>query len=276
MKDRAYAKVNLSLDILRRREDGYHELRSVMVPIDFYDVLEIKKAKEPSYSSNRRYIFWNENNTILKMISAVKRRYGIRDEFEINLEKSIPSQAGLAGGSADGAAALRILERMYHLHLSEEEIVELCREVGSDVLFTYYNSPALVEGTGEKLTFFDVEEDWYVLLVKPSAGVSTKESYQTLDLTKCAHPDVPGLKKALEEGRDPFPYMGNSLEQPAELLCPEVDRVKQLLKKEGAAHALMSGSGSTVFTLSKDRAEIMKLYENMKKYGLFTRIAKLL
>ena len=276
MKDRAYAKINLSLDIVRRREDGYHELRSVMVPVDFYDVLEIRKAARPSYTSNRKYIYWNENNTILKMVKAVKKRYGIEDEFEINLEKSIPTQAGLAGGSSDGAAALRILERMYHLHLSKDDVEELCREVGSDVLFTYYHSPALVEGTGEKLEFFDIKDDWYVLLVKPSAGVSTKESYETLDLSLCDHPDVPKLKKVLEEGGDPFPYMGNSLEQPAKILCPEVERVKDLLKSKGASFALMSGSGSTVFTMSKDRQMIQKLYEDMKKCGLFTRFTKLL
>ena len=276
MKDRAYAKVNLALDILRRRKDGYHELSSVMVPLNFYDVLEISKAEEMTYECDRSFIPFNSANTIVKMIGLFKERYGIEDNYHVKLEKRIPIKAGLAGGSADATAALRILQRMYRIQMSEEETREICGKVGSDVLFTFYNKPALVEGTGEKLTFFDIRKKYYVLLVKPSAGVSTKESYGNLDLSSCPHPDVFSLKEKLEKGEEILPYLGNSLEQPAELLCKEVGEVKRDLLKEGAPFALMSGSGSTVFTLSESETEIRKLYESMKKYRYFTRFTEFL
>ncbi len=276
MKDRAYAKVNLALDIMRRREDGYHELSSIMVPLNFYDLLEINKAEETSYECDRSFVPFNSSNTIVKMIGLFKEKYGISDRFEVKLEKKIPIKAGLAGGSADASAALRILQKMYHIEMSEDEIRELCGKVGSDVLFTYYNRPALVEGTGEKLTFFDIRKKYYVLLVKPSAGISTKESYGNLDLSICPHPEVYTLKEKLEQGEDIIPYLGNSLEQPADLLCREVGQAKKALLKEGALFAMMSGSGSTVFTLSESETEIRKLYESMKKYRYFTRFTEFL
>ena len=275
MKDRAYAKINLSLDVFNRREDGYHDLASIMVPISFYDVLEIEKAEEMSYTTKNGYVAWNERNTIVKMISLFKEKYDIKDNFQVTLTKSIPIKAGLAGGSSDAAAALRILERMYG-KLPEEDVKELCNAVGADVLFTYYERPALVEGTGEKLSFFPVKKTYYVLIVKPSSGISTKESYQNLDLVNCPHPDVYALKEALEKGKDIYPLLGNSLEEPAMKLSKDVVRVKELLLKEGGRYPLMSGSGSAVFVLSEDKEEMRELQEKMKKYRLFTRFAKIL
>ncbi len=275
MKDRAYAKINLSLDVFRRREDGYHDLSSIMVPVTFYDELEIEKAETMSYATKKGRVYWNEHNTIVKMISLFKEKYHIEDNFSVTLTKSIPIKAGLAGGSSDAAAALRILEKMYG-KLPEEDVHELCKAVGADVLFTYYRRPALVEGTGEKLSFFKIRKKYYVLLVKPASGISTKESYENLDLASCPHPNVPALKEALEKGEDIRPFLGNSLEEPALKLSKDVSRVKELLIKEGGRDPLMSGSGSAVFVISEEKGEIRRLQEKMKKYRLFTRFAEIL
>lgn len=271
MFDRAYAKINLSLDVFNRRADGYHELRSIMLPLNFYDELQIEKAEQMSYECNVPYLTFDESNTIVKAITLFKQYYGIADNYKVILNKLIPSQAGLAGGSADGAAALRILFRMYGIKPKKEEIKELCLKIGADVIFTYYNRPALVSGIGEELAFFSIKTPLYVLLVKPSRGISTKEAYGSLDLSLCDHPDVEKLKERLINGEDFFDLLGNSLEEPSLRLCRAIRKVKEELLALGANCPLMSGSGSTVFVISKDREEILYLYHKMNKGHYFVR-----
>lgn len=276
MKDRCYAKLNLSLNVVGKREDGYHLLESIMVPIKFYDVLELNISNEDNYSSNRNYLRFDDNNTIIKMLKAYKEKYNIDDHYQIYLEKYIPSQAGLAGGSADASATLRMLEKIYKHKLDEIEVKELCNKVGSDVLFTYYNKPALVKGIGDELEFFDIKKKYYCLLVKPRAGVSSKQAYTNLNLDVCDHPDVYKLKDALINGDDISSLLGNSLEEPAFRLCPEIKEVMDNLIKEGAKFVRMSGSGSTVFTLSENEEEIMNLYKKMKNYHYLLRFSEFL
>ena len=175
MKIKAYAKINLALDVLGVRDDGYHELRMIMVPLDFFDDMDISYSEEMEYSSNRPYIFFDENNTIVKAFNIMKEEFGIKENFKVVLNKMIPTQAGLAGGSTDGAAIIKFLNVKYNLQLSDEKIKELCLKIGADVYFNYYSKPALVEGLGDKLTFIDIKDDYHVLLVKPKRGVSTKE-----------------------------------------------------------------------------------------------------
>ena len=276
MKDRCFAKLNLSLNVVGRREDGYHLLESIMVPIKFYDVLELNILKENDFSSNRKYLRFDDNNTIIKMLKAYKEKYNIEDNFQIYLEKYIPSQAGLAGGSADAASTLRLLEKTYKRKLDNNEVKELCNIVGSDVLFTYYNKPALVKGIGDELEFFDIKKKYYCLLVKPRAGVSTKQAYTNLNLDICDHPDVYKLKEALINGDDISNLLGNSLEEPALRLCPEIKEVMDNLRNEGAKIIRMSGSGSTVYTLSESEEEIMNLYKKMKNYHYLLRFSEFL
>ena len=151
MKQRAYAKINLSLDICGVRENGYHDLNSIMLPIDFYDELEITVSHKDGFRSNRSFIRFSEENSIIKMMQIVKERYSISDHHHIVLNKQVPMQAGLGGGTSDAAAALRILQAMYHLEMNEEEIRDICMQVGADVPFNYYSVPAYVSGLGEKI-----------------------------------------------------------------------------------------------------------------------------
>ena len=273
MKDRAYAKVNLALDVFNVRENGYHDIKSIMVPLDFYDDIEIKISDKDSYTCNVGLSF-DENNTIYKMIHLLKDKFKLNDHYEINVTKRIPAQAGLAGGTSDGASTLRIFEKLYDLKLSKQEIKELCVAVGADVLFNYYNKPALVTGIGDELEFIDIKKDYYVLLVKPNSGVSTKQAYDLLDMNLCDHPDIDELKNNLIKGLEIKSLLGNSLEEPALKLNNDILKIKnEILKYTDIS--IMSGSGSTVFTIDEDINRIKEIYEQLKILDCFVEYAQI-
>ena len=276
MKDRAYAKINLALDVFNIREDGYHDINSIMVPVDFYDELEINIANDDIYNCNKRFIRFNEANSIIKMIKAVKEKYNINDHFYINLNKVVPTQAGLGGGTSDAASTLRILKKLYNLNLSKEDERELCVSVGADVLFNYYNKPAVVSGIGDVVEPFTISKKYSVLIVKPKLGVSTREAYQKLDMTICDHPNIEALKIALENGNDIYGLLGNSLEQPALILNKDIKEIRDLLLNAGATNVLMSGSGSSVFAISEDSLEIDRLAKIAKNGPYYVRFTKTL
>ena len=276
MKERAYAKVNLALDVFNVRQDGYHDLRSIMVPINFYDELEIRISDKDEFYCDKEYVKSNPNNSILMMIEEFKSKFNIDDHYYVKLHKCIPSQAGLGGGTSDAAAALRILKKLYHLNLSKQEERDLCVAVGADVLFNYYNKAAVVSGIGDVVEPFRMKKIYSILLVKPRLGVSTKQAYENLDMEKCDHPDVDKLKIALEEGKDIKGLLGNSLEQPSLILNKDVKIIKDLLIANGANNVLMSGSGSTVFAISENYEEIATLNNIVKKQQYFTRFTQTL
>ena len=276
MKTRAYCKVNLALDVVGVREDGYHDLRMIMVPVDFYDELEITVNDEMLYECKSRKIYFDDNNTIVKAIKLMKDEFNISDNFKVVLNKHIPMKAGLAGGSTDGAAVIRLINKMYDLKISKEKIKELCLKIGSDVLFTYYSRPSLVEGTGDKLKFIDIKDDYYVLIVKPRTGVSTSECYKKLDMSDCRHPDVDLILDKLVSGEEVKDLLMNSLEAPAIDLCKDIGDVKEKLLAAGADFAMVSGSGSSVFTIDKSRDKIESIYKALKDSGYFIRSAKIL
>ena len=274
MKERAYAKINLSLDVFAIREDGYHDLHSIMLPIDFYDELEILKAKRDSFSCNRHFIRWNENNSIYKMIDIIRKKYDIKDHFRVTLKKYVPIQAGLGGGTADAAVTLKILQKMYGLSMSREEIIDVCLQVGADVPFNYFNVPAVVGGIGDVIEPLDMKKDYYILLVKSKSGVSTREVYEELDMEKCDHPDIERLKEALEKGEAIYGLLGNSLEEAALRINEDIYEVKELLMSYGIGDVLMSGSGSTVFCISEKKEDIDVLYGTLKDSGFYVRFTK--
>lgn len=274
MKDRAYAKINLALDVFNIRENGYHDVNSIMIPVNFYDELEINIADKDEYECNKSFVRFNESNSIIKMINVVKKRFNINDHYYINLNKVVPMQAGLGGGTSDAGSTLRILKKLYNLDLSKEEERDICVEVGADVLFNYYNKPAVVSGIGDLVEPFTMKKEYDVLIVKPKLGVSTKLAYEKLDMNICDHPNIEALKNALINGDDIKGLLGNSLEQPALLLNNEIKTIKQLLIDNGGTNVLMSGSGSSVFAISEDFNEIQNLAEIAKKYPYYVRITK--
>ena len=274
MKDRAYAKINLALDVFNIRDDGYHDINSIMVPVNFYDELEIRINDEDVYECNKRFIHFNDNNSIIKMINVLKQRFDINDNYYINLNKVVPIQAGLGGGTSDAASTLRILKKLYNLNLSQDDEREICLSVGADVLFNYYNRPAVVSGIGDRIEFFNMKKDYDVLIIKPKSGVSTKEAYSALDMNVCDHPNIDILKNALIDGSNIDGLLGNSLEQPALLLNKDVFEIKNMLKNAGARNVLMSGSGSSVFAISENSEEIDRLYNIVKNSNYYIRKTK--
>ena len=273
MKERAYAKINLCLDVVGKREDGYHDLKMIMVPINFYDVLEMEFAPETTLELNRDYLPINDKNTIIKAIHIMQEKYNITEEFRCRLEKHIPTRAGLAGGSADAAAAIRMINRMCNLHLTKDEMIAVGKEVGADVPFCILNRPAFVEGIGEKITTFSCSPDFYLLLIKPRKGVSTAEAFHIVDEQEGIHPDCKAMQEALEynDYEGIISSLGNSMENAAMTLVPEIRKAKPDLLDLGFDGVLMSGSGSTVFGITKDVELLDRSIDILKKKRYFVR-----
>ncbi len=278
MRERAYAKINLCLDVVSHREDGYHELRMIMAPIDFYDVLEMVHDDHLSIALNRDYLPLDEKNTVIKAIRVMQKYDGISGQYACTLQKHIPTQAGLAGGSADAAAALRIINRLENLQLSSQELIQRAKEVGSDVPFCVFNKPCLVQGTGQILEPFVCHPDFFVLLVKPRRGISTKIAFEALDQQEYMHPDVYGMKKALmaQDFWGVVSHLGNSLEQVSMQLVPEIREVKEQLTAFGFEGVLMSGSGSTVFGITRSHRLLLAACDQFRYRKYFTRMTRIL
>ena len=273
MKERAYAKINLCLDVVGKREDGYHDLKMIMVPINFYDVLEMDFAKQTTLELNRDYLPINDKNTIVKAIHIMQEKYNLKEEFRCRLEKHIPTRAGLAGGSADAAAAIRMINRMCNLNLTKDEMIEVGKKVGADVPFCILNRPAFVEGIGEKITTFSCKPDFSLLLIKPRKGVSTAEAFHIVDEQEGIHPDCKAMQDSLENNDyDGIIHcLGNSMENAAMILVPEIRKAKQDLLDLGFDGVLMSGSGSTVFGITKDTELLERSIDVLKKKRYFVR-----
>ena len=273
MKDRAFAKINLCLDVAGAREDGYHELKMIMVPISFYDVLELIPNDEMEMVMDKAFLPVDDRNTIIKAIHVMQKRYGFDQNFRCVLQKHIPTRAGLAGGSADAASAIRMINKMMHLNMSREELIEVGKEVGSDVPFCLINKPALVEGTGEKIQEFECHPDFELLLVKPRKGVSTKECFRLVDSMETDHPDCLKMREALinNDYQGVIDSLGNSLEAPAVQLVSQIKDAKQALVDAGFDGVLMSVSGSTVFGITRDKELVEKTMKKLKGGKFFVR-----
>ncbi len=261
MIEYAHAKINLCLDVKRRKEDGYHELESIFLPLTLCDILEIEpiEGSRSIVICNEPQIPTDERNLIHKAISLMQNTYGISQQFQVLLQKRIPTEAGLGGGSSDAAATLRALNQLLDLRLSTATLQKMGKTLGADVPFFIESKSAYAEGIGEKLIPIDISVFPHILLVKPHVGISTKEAFQQLDLKTCAHPDSQKVQTLLKQQnwQAMYPLLGNSLEDSAMQLQPEIQEIKQALLAFGFDCALMSGSGSTVFALTMQE-EVMK------------------
>lgn len=261
MRLRAFAKINLGLDILRKREDGYHEVRMIMQTIQMYDVLEMKKVKKPgiSLSVNYPYIPSDERNLVYKAAKLLMDEFQVKEGVDIRLEKFIPVAAGMAGGSSDAAAAMVGINHLFKLGLSEKDLMDCAVNIGADVPYCIMRGTALAEGIGEKLTRIAQVPDCYVLIGKPGIGVSTKTAYESLQLDKIqSHPDIDGMIKDIENGDllAMTDKMGNVFESGIIGKYPVIGEIKDLMEANGALKAMMSGSGPTVFGIFDDREKM--------------------
>ncbi|WP_444685769.1 4-(cytidine 5'-diphospho)-2-C-methyl-D-erythritol kinase [Alkalicoccus luteus] len=267
---KAPAKINLTLDVLRRREDGYHEVEMVMTTVDLADRIELTSLDRPviRIESNNGYLPLDDSNHAWQAARKLQERYAPEKGVQIYINKQIPMSAGLAGGSSDAAAVLRGLNRLWELNCSMEELAEIGAEIGSDVPFCVYGGTALASGRGEKLEFLPAPPSCWVVLAKPRAGVSTKDIYNRLKLHTMAHPDTAGMIQSLKQ-QDFYGIcsrLQNVMEPATFSLEPEVKVIKERLQQYGADGVVMSGSGPTVFALAKSESRADRLYNGLKGF----------
>ena len=279
MKDRiqlkALAKINLGLDVLRRREDGYHEVKMIMQTISLHDDLEIRRIKTPEIQvkTNLYYLPTNENNLVYKAAKLLMDEFGIKEGVAIRLKKRIPVAAGMAGGSTDGAAVLWGMNQMYGLGLSRQELMERGVKLGADVPYCVQRGTALAEGIGERLSVLPSMPKCTILIAKPGISVSTKFVYENLhanDLKPEQHPDVDRMIEAMKEKNLDLlcERMGNVLETVTIPAYPVIQEIKERMMVCGAAGAMMSGSGPTVFGIFHSPVQAKAAMKDLKVNGL--------
>lgn len=259
MRLRALAKINLGLDVLRKREDGYHELRMIMQTINMYDQLDIEISKTPGIkiTTNLPFIPVNESNLVYKAAKLLMDEFQVEQGITVDLQKFIPVAAGMAGGSSDAAAAMIGVNRLFGLGLSVKELMERGVKIGADVPYCLLRGTALAEGIGDKLRALPACPDCYVLIGKPAISVSTKFVYENLHANELEyHPEIDKMLEAIQwhNLNKIADCMGNVLETVTIPHYPVIQEIKDHMKEHGALNAMMSGSGPTVFGLFDDKA----------------------
>jgi 4-diphosphocytidyl-2-C-methyl-D-erythritol kinase len=269
MRSKAYAKINISLDIIGKRADGYHLLEMIMQSIDLYDEITIEKQKEDiTIKCNKQYVPTDEKNLAYKAAKLFKEKYNINDGVYIYIKKNIPVCAGLAGGSTDGATVLKIMNSLFNVNASNEELMELGLKLGADVPYCIKGGTALCEGIGEKVTELKNFKDKIIVLVKPPFGVSTRSVYQEFNIEKARnHPDTNLIIEAMEKDdlRLVCSNMKNLLENVTLRKHKILINIKEEMRYYGSIGTMMSGSGPTVFAFFDDMLKAQRCFEKMKE-----------
>ena len=273
MELKALGKINLGLDVLGRRENGYHDVRMVMQTVYLYDQIRIEKTKKPGIelSTNLFYLPVNENNLAYQAADLLMKEFDVKEGVKITLDKHIPVAAGMAGGSSDAAAAFVGVNRLFRLGLSQEELMKRAVQVGADVPYCVMRGTALAEGIGEKLTPLPPMPECYVLIGKPGINVSTKTAYENLRLDAIQRrPDIDGMIAAIrnQDLRSITEKMENVFEPGIMEKYPVIGEIEKFMEERGALKAMMSGSGPTVFGIFEDREKMFAASEALKKSGL--------
>lgn len=280
MKDisvKALAKINLGLDVVRRREDGYHEVKMVMQTIHLFDRLEITRTNTGNItiSTNLTFLPTNENNLVYKSAKMLMDEFHIKDGIDVKLHKHIPVAAGMAGGSTDAAAMLYGMNRIFGLGLSREELMQRGVKVGADVPYCVMRGTALAEGIGEKLSSLPPMVKCPVLIAKPQISVSTRFVYENLKLNEqTIHPDIDRLVEDIRQKdlKQIAADMGNVLESVTIPNYPVISQIKEHMMEHGALNSMMSGSGPTVFGLFEEESKAAEAYEAMRRSGLAKQV----
>ena len=276
---KAPAKINLYLDVLGKREDGYHDLDMVMLPLELHDTIDFEYVPNATYThivsdTIERQII--NHNSIYRTHELLVKDYNYKQNFIIRVHKEIPIYAGMGGGSANAAAAFRVFMKRGKLKLTEEEQTSFCLKIGADVPFCFKNVPAHVEGIGEKVTSIKVKKQYSVLVIKPKQGLSTKDVFTACDKYELKHGNVQDVIKALETGDDKLlaDSLFNSLEAVSMDLCPEISKIKEMLKKDGFKCVLMTGSGSCVYALTTNSTLALTKYIKYERKGYEVYLTK--
>lgn len=263
------AKINLALEVLKKRENGYHEVKMVMQTIDLYDKMEFKIIpKDIIIHSNHKWVPKDQRNIVYKAAKLLQKQYRVQQGVEIKIYKNIPVSAGLAGGSSNGAGTLKVLNELWGLHLPLKTLIEHGKRIGADIPFCLLEGTALAEGIGEILHPLPSLPPIWLILVKPPIYVSTAWVYRNLNLNKDKQgSEVYSMIEGIKRGKieEILPYLYNELENVTISAHPEIAHIKKRLRQLGAMGVLMSGSGPIVFGICKDRESAQFIYKNMKK-----------
>lgn len=269
MREKAYAKVNITLDVVGKREDGYHLLKMIMQNIDIYDVITIEKIESGiEITCNKPYVPTDERNLAYKAAKLFKYTFNITSGVSINIKKNIPVAAGLAGGSTDCAAVLKIMNKLFQVNADNEKLMELGVKLGADVPYCINGGTALCEGIGEILTPLKPFKNHIIVLVKPPFGVSTKDVYKNFDLGRVKnHPETDKVITYMNEDNlyEVAKNMKNLLENVTLKKHKVISSIKSEMESLGAIKAMMSGSGPTVFAFFDDMMKAQRCYDEMKK-----------
>lgn len=271
--ERAYAKINLSLDVTGKRPNGYHDVRMVMQTVNIYDTLTFEKTDtDITIDVGGSPLPVDGDNLIYKAAKAVMDKCGISEGVSISLDKHIPIAAGMAGGSSDAAATLRGVNRLFECGLTYDELRELGVKIGADVPYCVEGGTVLAEGIGEALTALSELPGYIIAVAKPKRGVSTGNIYKSLDeiFDTITHPDVDAMVNVINTSQDLSftEYLGNVLEYVTIPLCPEIDEIKKIFNESGSAGTLMTGSGPTVFAFFKNKEKATGAIEKIRATGL--------
>lgn len=274
---KALGKINLGLDVLGKRENGYHDVRMVMQTVYLYDQVKIKKRKKSGIGldTNLYYLPVNENNLAYRAAKLLKDEFNIEEGISIHLEKHIPVAAGMAGGSADAAAVLFGMNRVFELGLTQQELMDRGVTLGADVPYCIMRGTVLAEGIGEVLTPLAPMPRCFILLAKPPLAVSTKLVYEKLDSREIEkHPDIDGIIRGLKEQSlsKITDSMGNVLEHVTIEEYPVIEEIKNTMKEAGARNAMMSGSGPTVFGIFDDKNRARMAAQRIKEVQLAKQV----
>ncbi len=265
---KAYAKINLGLDVVRRLENGYHEVRMVMQTVNIYDRITLRRTdKGIRLTSDSDGIPMNEDNLVYKAACLMREQYGITAGVSIHLQKNIPIAAGMAGGSTDAAAVMLAMKELFGVESSKEELMQLGVKIGADVPYCIMGGTALAEGIGEKLTPLSKAPQCHLLVAKPDIDVSTKYVYEHLDAAGVIrHPDIDGMVSAIEQCRlqGIIERLGNVLENVTVPAYPIISVIKDKMTELGAGGSLMSGSGPTVFGIFTEYEKALRAFEQIK------------
>lgn len=267
---RSPAKINICLNVTGKRDDGYHLLDMVILPLELHDSMLFSRlpvGNDNFVTIDDYFVGTITYNLVTLAMEKLKAYKPYKDTFRVVIHKNIPMQSGLGGGSSNAAYALVALNKHLHLGLSDDELIELGKSLGADIPFFIKGKPSRCRGIGEKLDPVKIKNDYYVLLVKPSEGCSTKGVYEVSDTMNLPTGNVEQVIKALEEGDDDLlaSSIFNALEEPAMSLVPEIRKIKEELLAAGLKIVQMTGSGSAVFAMSTDKRklnEIAKQFEN--------------
>ena len=267
---KALGKINLGLDVLGRRDNGYHDVRMVMQTVYLYDQIKIERTKEPGIqlSTNLFYLPVNENNLAYQAANLLMEEFQISEGVKITLDKHIPVAAGMAGGSSNAATVLFGINQMFSLGLSQKELMERGVTLGADVPYCIMRGTVLAEGIGEILTPLPDMPKCYILIAKPPISVSTKMVYEKLDAHEIQeHPDIDGILHGLENQdlQQIASCMGNVLEKVTIEEYPVIEEIKSVMKDNGALNAMMSGSGPTVFGIYDDKQRAKNAASKIKE-----------